>query len=277
MDENKYLQCKDFIKDFVTVRKVEVVRRIRRLSEKPRLLIIQVGDEFASNKYVAGKEKDCQEVGIECKVAKLDETVGEAGLLDYIRAFEDRYDGIIVQLPLPDNIDVSKVVKALPERADVDGFKAGSDFIPCTPLGIYNLLLSVCKDDIMLNGKNVVILGRSDIVGKPMAKLIIENTNATVTVCNSHTKNLQEITAKADVLISAVGKAGIVNGDMVKEGAVVIDVGINRSDDGKLVGDVDHGSIPDVRFITPVPGGVGLLTRLSLLENVVTAAEERRA
>lgn len=275
MDENKYLECKAFIKDYVDTKKADIKKRVDSLGEKPRLLILQVGDNFASNKYVAGKEKDCQEVGIDCKIVKLAEDVGEKGVLDYIEAFENRYDEIIVQLPLPADIDVKNIVKALPIHGDVDGFKPESEFVPCTPLGIYNLLQEVCKDDQRLDGKNVVILGRSDIVGKPMAKLIIENTDATVTVCNSHTQNIEEITSKADVLISAIGKTNFVTNRMVKKNAIVIDVGINRTEEGKLVGDVDHESLADVKFITPVPGGVGLLTRLSLLENVLKAAENK--
>lgn len=275
MNQEKYLECKDFIKSYVSKRKELVKEKVAKFINPPRLLIIQVGDNFASNKYVAGKEKDCKEVGIECKVAKLAENVGEDGLLDYIRAFEDRYDGIIVQLPLPKDINVESVIKALPVNADVDGFKAESGFVSCTPLGVYNLLMEVFPDDKRLDGKNVVILGRSDIVGKPMAKLLIEKTDATVTVCNSHTRNIEEITSKVDILISAIGKANFVTNRMVKKDAVVIDVGINRTEDGKLVGDVDHESIADVKFITPVPGGIGLLTRLSLLENVCEAASMR--
>ena len=274
MNKDKYLEFKKFIKDYVDDKKVQITEKVQNMDNKPSLLIIQVGDNFASNKYVAGKLKDCEEVGIECRLAKLDENIAEDGLLDYIKAFEDRYDGIIVQLPLPKHIDVSKVVATLPAKADVDGFKAESRFVPCTPLGVYNLLMALFEDDKKLDGKNVVILGRSEIVGKPMANLLIDRTDATVTVCNSHTRNLSEITKNADILISAIGKAKFVTGDMVKSDATIIDVGINMDENGKMCGDVDWESLPEnLKFVTPVPGGVGLLTRLSLLENVYEAAE----
>ena len=272
MTRETYISFKEYIKNYVDTRKAEIKSKVDNMSTKPKLLIIQVGDNFASNKYVAGKEKDCQEVGIECKVAKLEETIEEESLLDYIRAFENRYDGIIVQLPLPKHINVNNVVKTLPISVDVDGFKAESDFIPCTPLGVYNILMDVCKEDKMLDGKNVVILGRSDIVGKPMTNLLIEKTNATVTVCNSHTKNMDELTFNADIIISAIGKAKLVS--HAKPNSIVIDVGINMDENGKMCGDINWESMPeDLRFITPVPGGVGLLTRLSLLENVIKAKE----
>lgn len=274
MNKEKYLSHKDYIKQYVAARKEVIVGQLKNMDLHPRLLIIQVGDNFASNKYVAGKLKDCDEVGIECKLTKLDENIIEDNLLDYIKAFEDRYDGIIVQLPLPKHINVKHVVDALPAKADVDGFKVESKFIPCTPLGVYNLLMDLFAEDKRLDGKNVVVLGRSEIVGKPMAKLLIEKTDATVTVCNSHTRNLPEITKNADILISAIGKAKFVKDDMVKAGATVIDVGINMDENGKMCGDVDWESLSDdVAFLTPVPGGVGLLTRLSLLENVCEAAE----
>ena len=274
MNKDKYLEFKKFIKEYVDDKKAQITEKVQNTDNKPSLLIIQVGDNFASNKYVAGKIKDCEEVGIECRLAKLDENIAEDGLLDYIKAFEDRYDGIIVQLPLPKHIDVSKVVDTLPAKADVDGFKAESRFVPCTPLGVYNLLMTLFEDDEKLDGKNVVILGRSEIVGKPMANLLIDRTDATVTVCNSHTRNLPEITKNADILISAIGKAKFVTGDMVKNGATIIDVGINMDENCKMCGDVDWESLPNnLKFVTPVPGGVGLLTRLSLLENVYEAAE----
>lgn len=274
MNKDKYLEFKKFIKDYVDDKKSLITEKIQNMDNQPSLLIIQVGDNFASNKYVAGKIKDCEEVGIECRLAKLNENITEEDLLDYIKAFEDRYNGIIVQLPLPKHINVDKVVATLSAEVDVDGFKAESRFVPCTPLGVYNLLMALFEDDKKLDGKNVVILGRSEIVGKPMANLLIDRTDATVTVCNSHTRNLPEITKNADILISAIGKAKFVTGDMVKSDATIIDVGINMDENGKMCGDVDWESLPDnLKFVTPVPGGVGLLTRLSLLENVYEAAE----
>ena len=277
MQKEKYLEFKEFIKEYVEKIKEEIKEEVNNLSKEgifPKLLIIQIGDNFASNKYVAGKLKDCEEVGINCTLAKLKEETTEEELLNYIKNDGKDFDGIIVQLPLPKHINVDSVIKAIPVEKDVDGFKVESDFVPCTPLGVYNLLMEVFKDDKKLEGKNVVILGRSEIVGKPMANLLIEKTNSTVTICNSHTKNIAKITNDADIIISAIGKANFVKGYMVKDGAVIIDVGINRSEDNKLCGDVDFESLRDnIQFISPVPGGVGLLTRLSLLENVCKAAK----
>ena len=276
MTDEKYLQFKTFIKEYVTTRKTNLKNQIESLIQTtkrtPSLLIIQVGNNFASNKYIAGKIKDCNEVGIQAHLEKFEETVSETTVLDYIATSENNYNGLIVQLPLPKHISVAKIIKQIPTEIDVDGFKPESKFTPCTPLGIYNLLMEIFKNDPKLDGQNIIILGRSDIVGKPMAKLLIEKTDATVTVCNSHTRNLRNYTRNADILISAIGKANFVTGDIVKPESTIIDVGINQSNDGKLCGDIDYASLPEnIRFITPVPGGVGLLTRLTLLENVYQA------
>ena len=276
MTNEKYLEYKSFIKDYVDSRKQDLKTEVTNIRKEtgliPSLLIVQVGDDFASNKYVGGKIKDCEEVGILCTHQNFKEDIGEDELLEFIRKANDKFDGIIVQLPLPKHIDVNKVNDAISTKCDVDGFKVESRFVPCTPLGVYNLLMEVFKDDKKLDGKNVVVLGRSDIVGKPMAKLLVERTDATVTICNSHTKNIEEITRRADIIISAIGKAKFVVGDMVSKNVTIIDVGINRSNDNKLCGDVDFESLPEeINFITPVPGGVGLLTRLTLLENVLDA------
>lgn len=280
MDNNKYLGFKEFVKTYVDKRKTDLKAEIKDMAKDggcSSLLIVQVGDNFASSKYVAGKMKDCDEVGIDCCLKQFPENVTEDELLSYLDSVSKVFGGIIVQLPLPKHISVDKVIKALPANCDVDGFKAESPFEPCTPLGVYNLLMEIFKDDKMLEGKNIVILGRSDIVGKPMAKILIEKTNSTVTVCNSHTKNLSGFTRSADILISAIGKANFVTASMVKDGSVVIDVGINRGEDGKMCGDVEHSDelIEKVEFLTPVPGGVGLLTRLSLIENTVAARKYR--
>lgn len=281
MNEIKRALAKEYIKSYVAYRKNDIKERVDAMKSVANkigknllsLLIIQIGDNFASNKYVGGKVKDCEEVGIGCVHAKLSEATTTEELVDYITRRKDNYSGIIVQLPLPKHIDVEAVTKAIPAEADVDGFKAESEFVPCTPLGVYNLLMDLFEDDKRLDGKNVVILGRSEIVGKPMANLLITKTDATVTVCNSHTRDLSEITKNADILISAIGRAKYVTGDMVKAGATVIDVGINMDENGKMCGDVDWKSLSDdVDFVSPVPGGVGLLTRLSLLENVCDAA-----
>ena len=276
MTDEKYLQFKSFIKEYVTKRKTDLKNQINNLIQTrnitPSLLIIQIGDNFASNKYITGKIKDCHEVGIQAHLEKFEETVSEATVLDYINKSENNYNGLIVQLPLPKHISVDKIIKQIPAEIDVDGFKPESEFTPCTPLGIYNLLMEIAKDDPKLSGQNIVILGRSDIVGKPMAKLLIEKTNATVTICNSYTKNLHNYTQNANILISAIGKAKYIKENMIKPDSIVIDVGINQSEDGKICGDIDYASIPEnIRFITPVPGGVGLLTRLTLLENVYQA------
>lgn len=262
---------KTFCKEYVAKRKESLKNEIAELEKKPTLCIIQVGDNFASTKYVNGKIKDCNEVGIESNLVKLEENISEKKLLELIEVYNNCYNGIIVQLPLPKHIDVKKVQKAIDDKVDVDGFKSSSIFRPCTPLGIKNLLDEVTN----LDGKHVVILGRSEIVGKPMAEILISESNATVTICNSHTKNISTITKQADVIICAIGKAKFVTKDMVKEGVIIIDVGINQDENGKMCGDVDYEMIePLSEFITPVPGGVGLLTRLTLLENTLLAYYE---
>ncbi len=282
MNTERYLNFKQFIKDYVAARKTSLKERVSELAEKqspPKLLIVQVGDNYASNKYISGKIKDCEEVGISCSLSKFDENISEEELISYIGSMEYHVDGIIVQLPLPEHINVQHITDAIPLNADVDGFKPGSPFISCTPLGIYNLLMELFPEDKRLDGKNIVIIGRSEIVGKPMAKLIIEQTDATVTVCNSHTRNLSDICRRADILISAVGKPKFVTEDFIKVGATVIDVGINIDENGKMCGDVNPESgdvVDNVKFLTPVPGGVGLLTRLSLIENVYDAAVKFR-
>lgn len=175
-------------------------------------------------------------------------------------------------MPLPKHIDVKKVQNTIDDKVDVDGFKTSSIFIPCTPLGVFNLLNKITN----LDGKNIVILGRSEIVGKPMANLLISESNATVTICNSHTKNISNITKNADIIISAIGKAKFIKKDMVKENVIIIDVGINQDENGKMCGDVDYENVKSLcKFITPVPGGVGLLTRLTLLENTFLSFKMR--
>lgn len=275
MNREEYISFKEPIKEYIDIRKATIIDAVAHYGRAPKLAIVQVGDNYASNKYVGGKMRDCEEVGIECELCKFDESITEEELAKRVAMLgsDHDYDGIIVQLPLPDHIRPDVVTEGIPPYKDVDGFKVDTPFVPCTPLGIYNLLTDVvCCDDCRLDGKHVVILGRSDIVGKPMAKLLIEETDATVTVCNSHTQNLADITRTADILISAIGKPRFVTGDMVKPDTIIIDVGINRSEDNKLCGDVDAESFDMTpKFITPVPGGVGLLTRLSLLENVCDA------
>lgn len=263
---------KNYVKEYVKERKNKLKEELILLEDKPSLCIIQVGDNFASNKYVNGKLKDCEEVGIESTLKKFDENISEEKLLLEIENANSSYDGIIVQLPLPKHIDVKKVQNTIDDKVDVDGFKTSSIFIPCTPLGVFNLLNKITN----LDGKNIVILGRSEIVGKPMANLLISESNATVTICNSHTKNISNITKNADIIISAIGKAKFIKKDMVKENVIIVDVGINQDENGKMCGDVDYENVKSLcKFITPVPGGVGLLTRLTLLENTFLSFKMR--
>lgn len=243
----------------------------------PCLVTILVGDDPASKVYVANKEKACNEVGIENDTVRLPEYTSERDLLKIIDFYNNdaSVDGILVQLPLPKHIDSEVVINAIVPHKDVDGFHPinvaklwlGQDAIrPCTPSGIIDIIES---SDVDLNGKNVVVIGRSNIVGLPVAKMCLDR-NATVTICHSKTQNLAEITKQADVLIVAIGKPKFVTADMVNEGAVVIDVGINRVD-GKLCGDVDFDSVfnEKTEYITPVPGGVGPMTITHLLKNTL--------
>ena len=242
----------------------------------PCLVTILVGDDPASKVYVANKEKACNEVGIENDTVRLPEYTSERDLLKIIDFYNNdaSVDGILVQLPLPKHIDSEVIINAIDPHKDVDGFHPinvaklwlGQDAIrPCTPSGIIDLIES---SDVDLNGKHVVVIGRSNIVGLPVAKMCLDR-NATVTICHSKTQNLAEITRQADVLIVAIGKPKFVTEDMVKEGAVVIDVGINRVE-GKLCGDVDFERVSNkTSFITPVPGGVGPMTICELLNNTL--------
>ena len=243
---------------------------------KPCLVTILVGDNPASKVYVANKEKTCNEVGILPIVERCDENITEESLLYLIKMYNDNkyVDGILVQLPLPQHINTENVLKAIDPKKDVDGFHPenvaklwlGQDCIkPCTPQGIIDLIESA---EIDLEGKNVVILGRSNIVGLPVAKMCLDR-NATVTICHSKTENLIEIIHSADILIVAIGKPRFVTHNMVRPGAVVIDVGINRVD-GKLCGDVDYELVScKTNYITPVPGGVGPMTIACLLKNTI--------
>lgn len=234
----------------------------------PRLAIIQVGDNEASNRYVRNKEKDCREVGIECVVSKFSADITEDELLKNIIHIQDSCDGIIVQLPLPPHIDEKTVIAAIHPEKDVDGFHPNSEFKPATPKGIMDYL---ALSDIDIDGKLVIIIGRSNIVGKPLAKMMTD-ANATVVLCHSHTskKDLKMLTSLADLIVCAVGKAKFL--DCSEIDCPVIDVGINFDENGKLVGDCYN---TEGKEVTPVPGGVGLLTRCALLDNVITAAEKK--
>lgn len=246
----------------------------------PCLAVILVGEDPASQVYVRGKAKDCGDCGIDSWVIRLPEETTQAELLKLVGelAADKAVNGILVQLPLPAHIDEKAVIDAIPPEKDVDGFspvnvgrmQIGEPcFLPCTPAGCIRMIEST---GTAIEGKHAVVIGRSNIVGKPAALLLLAK-NATVTICHSRTANLKELCAGADILVAAVGKAGFVTGDMVKPGAVVIDVGINRGEDGKLHGDVDFAAAAEkAAYITPVPGGVGPMTRAMLMKNTVQAA-----
>ncbi len=259
--------------------------RADSLKEKgilPGLAVVIVGDNPASQVYVRNKIKACHEVGLHSELHDLPEDISEAMLLEAIEKLnqDDVIHGILVQLPLPDHIDVNKVLETIAVEKDVDGFHlynlgglvvGNTVFPPCTPYGV-QCLLEYC--DIPIEGQNAVIVGRSNIVGKPMALMLLQKS-ATVTVCTSKTRDLKQFTSLADILVVATGKANLITADMVKPGATVIDVGINRLEDGRLVGDVDFESVKEVAgFITPVPGGVGPMTITMLVANTVIAAEQ---
>ena len=263
--------------------KEEVAREVAELREKGisvGLAVILVGENPASKIYVANKKKACEQLGIVSHEYLLPENATEDELLELVHTLnnEDSINGILCQLPLPSHIDEKAIIAAIDPKKDVDAFHAVNvgrimigdyDFVPCTPAGIMEMLKYY---DIDPSGKTCVVIGRSNIVGKPMGMLLLHK-NGTVTVCHSRTQNLAEVTSRADILVAAVGKAKFVTADMVKEGAVVIDVGMNR-DDGKLCGDVDFDAVAEkCSYITPVPGGVGPMTIAMLMKNTVTAAK----
>ena len=245
----------------------------------PGLAVIIVGQNPASCVYVRNKHRACEEVGFKSFEISLPEDISEAELLEQIRILNenDEVNGILVQLPLPKHISEESVINAIDPRKDVDAFHpsnvgrimSGSyTFLPCTPAGVMSLL-DYYKIDLC--GKRCVVLGRSNIVGKPMAHLLMEK-NATVTICHSKTRDLEDEISRADVVVAAIGKPEFVKGEWLKNGAVVIDVGINRTEEGKLVGDVDFASAAEkASYITPVPGGVGPMTITTLLKNTLTA------
>ena len=258
---------------------------VKRTGTVPGLAVVLVGEDPASQVYVRNKHRACGEVGFLSRVYTLPESTGEDELLALIAELnaDEAIHGILVQLPLPKHISESRVILAIDPRKDVDAFHPQNvggimtgdyKFVPCTPAGVMELLSYYGIDP---SGKSAVVVGRSNIVGKPQALLLLEK-NATVTVCHSKTKDLAAVTRTADILVVAVGRAKMITGDMVKEGAVVIDVGMNRTEDGKLCGDVDFESVfPVASHITPVPGGVGPMTITMLLCNTLRAAEDAAA
>ena len=251
----------------------------------PGLAVVLVGDNPASQVYVRNKVKACEESGLHSVLEKYDADMTEAALLARVDALNNdpAIHGILVQLPLPKHIDAQKVIEAISPAKDVDGFHIASagalmtgmpGFWPCTPYGCMKMLESI---GYSLKGKHAVVIGRSNIVGKPMALMLL-GQNATVTVCHSATQDLRAQTLQADVIVAAVGKRNVLTADMVKPGAVVIDVGMNRNDEGKLCGDVDFDGVKEVAgWITPVPGGVGPMTITMLLVNTIEAAERTAA
>lgn len=265
--------------------KKEVEGYIKNGLRKPSLAVILVGEDPASKIYVRKKKESCEYIGINSLSYHLPEDTGESQLLKLIDELNKRedVDGILVQLPLPKHIDTRKVISSIDPSKDVDGFHPvnvgklatgiGEGIIPCTPLGIWIMLKHYQIDTFK---KDVVIVGASNIVGKPMGLIFLKNEEATITVCHKNTKDLKEHTKKADILIVAVGKPNLITEDMVKEGVVVVDVGINRLENGKIVGDVDFENVKNKAYaITPVPGGVGPLTVVSLLVNTVSVYREK--
>ena len=249
----------------------------------PKLAVIMVGDNQASQIYVRNKSKACKEVGIEYKEYLLGSNISQKDLIDLIEKLNQNktINGILLQSPIPANLDINEAFRTISPQKDVDGFNPVNvgklilnqdTFVSCTPYGIMKMFEEY---NIDLTGKNVVILGRSNIVGKPLIHCCL-NKNATVTVCHSKTQNLAQKAKEADILISAIGKAQFVTADMVKENAVVIDVGINRLENGKITGDVDFENVKEkASYITPVPGGVGPMTIAMLMYNVVKAAKQQ--
>ncbi len=259
--------------------KDELKERVKKEKIEATLAVIQVGSDPASTVYVGNKKKACEYIGIHSLAFELPEETKEEELLDLVRELNDRedVDGILVQLPLPTHMDEDKVIQMISPKKDVDGFHPQSvgalsigqpGFVSCTPAGVIQLLK---RSGVEIEGKECVIVGRSNIVGKPMALLMLRE-NATVTVCHSRTKDLKEVTRRADILIVAIGKPRFITKEYVKEGAVVIDVGIHRGADNKLCGDVDFEEVePVASAITPVPGGVGPMTIAMLMNNCVEA------
>ena len=266
--------------------RIELKSEVEKLKEKgifPKLAVIMVGDNKASEVYVRNKSKACQELGIDFEEFLKDETITQKELIELIKELNQREDiyGILLQSPIPDHLDIREAFNQIDYHKDVDGFhpinvgklSIGEDcFISCTPYGVMKMLEAY---NIPIEGKRAVVIGRSNIVGKPIAQCLL-NRNATVTICHSKTKEIEKVIREADIVIAALGKPKFVTAEMIKEGAVVIDVGINRNNEGKLVGDVDHEEVEKkASYITPVPGGVGPMTIAMLMHNVIKAAKNR--
>lgn len=257
------------------------VEKLKKEGKETGLAVVLVGEDPASKVYVRNKEKACEEIGIYSEMHKLPEDTTEEELLALVNKLnnDEKIDGILVQLPLPKHLDDKVIINNIRPDKDVDAFHPVNvgkimigdfDFLPCTPAGIMEL---IHESGVNVDGKNCVVIGRSNIVGKPMSMLLLHE-NGTVTTCHSHTKDLAEVTKRADILVAAVGIPKFVKADMVKPGAVVIDVGMDRDENGKLCGDVDFAEVePVAGAITPVPGGVGPMTIAMLMRNTVTASK----
>lgn len=278
---DKVINGRDLAREIKKGLSVEV-SKLKEKGVNPHLTVIIVGDDAASKAYVNGKIRASDRVGISSEIITLPSEVSEEELLKEIDTLnkDDSVHGILVQLPLPEHIKGQTIIESINPKKDVDGFNPinigkmiinQDTFLPCTPYGIITMLKS---RNIEIEGKHAVIVGRSNIVGKPVGQMLL-NENATVTYCHSKTKNLKKFTQQADILVVAVGQANSIDSSHIKDGAVVIDVGINRLDNGKLTGDVDFDDVIDkVSFVTPVPGGVGPMTIAMLLKNTVKAATQ---
>ncbi|MEX1029360.1 MAG: bifunctional methylenetetrahydrofolate dehydrogenase/methenyltetrahydrofolate cyclohydrolase FolD [Paenibacillaceae bacterium] len=271
-------------KDVAAEIKLKLEQEVKVLTDHgitPGLTVVVVGDDPASQVYVRNKGKECEKLGMRSEIIRLPETTSQAELLTILDGLNRNAEvhGILVQLPLPKHISEESILLAIDPTKDVDGFHpvnvgnmviGGDSYLPCTPAGIIELIRRTGLD---MAGKHAVVIGRSNIVGKPVSMLLLRE-HATVTICHSRTKNIEEITRQADILIAAVGRANLVKRNWVKPGAVVIDVGVNRLDNGKLAGDVDFEDVKEVAgYITPVPGGVGPMTITMLLQNTLQAAK----
>lgn len=257
--------------------KEEVTKLHETYGKVPHLVVVLVGEDPASQSYVKAKKRACEKAGMKSTIIRKEDTITEEELLNIVDQLNNDADvhGILVQLPIPKHIDENKVINAIKQEKDVDGFHplnvaaihtGEKGILPATPKGIITMLKSTNQE---IEGKRALVIGRSNIVGKPVSMLLLKE-NATVTIAHSRTKNMKELALQSDILVAAVGRAHFVTADMVKEGAIVIDVGVNRTDEGKLVGDVDFENVKDkASFITPVPGGVGPMTIASLLQNTV--------
>lgn len=262
-------------KEYVTIKKEELKEKIKTFKRPPKLCVIQVGEDFASNRYVNGKSRDCKEVGIEFEHVKRDETISQNQLeaLVDMKSKDTTIDGLIVQLPLPKHIDVERITRLIPPNKDVDGFRVDSCFYPCTPKGIIDWLE---YNEVNLEGKVCTVVGRSKIVGLPLVNMLIQK-GATVISCNSKTSNIEKHTRFADIVISAIGKKNYFDHKYflpdLLSGQILVDVGINQDENGKWCGDIDNRVKELAYMATPVPQGIGLITRCTLVQNTVEAYE----